>query len=134
MYLGMATERIRACNFYGSPELAVAMGFTSQDAVVPGDLTPEVELELEELLAAAFKPMEVTGGPGFSQKTAWLLPQGTDVNTVLAALPSCIKVDSPVRRQRSNDEPLHFQVCDVVAELKGESYKLELWFCPAMEK
>ncbi|MBR4310980.1 MAG: hypothetical protein IKT79_08115 [Akkermansia sp.] len=136
MYLGMATERIRACNFYGSPELAVAMGFTAQDAVVPGDLTPEVELELEELLAAAFKPMEVTGGPGFSQKTAWLLPQGTDVNTVLAALPACVKLDSPVRMQRSNEaeDRRNFHVCDVVAELKGESYKLELWFCPALEK
>lgn len=134
MYLGMATERIRVCNFYGSPELAVAMGFSAQDAVVPGELTPEVEKELHSLLSFAFKPLALSGGPGFSQKTAWVLPQGTDVNTVLAALPSCIKVDSPVRRQRSNDEPRHFQVCDVVAELKGESYKLELWFCPAMEK
>ena len=130
MYLEMATARIRSCNFYGCPQLAEAMGFSAQDAVMPGELTPEAQKQLEEMLSVAFKQYNLSGGPGFTRETAWVLPKGVKPQTVVNSLPDCMKQDSDLMIAASTNSINGgtFYVYDVVAEWEGKSYKLEQYF------
>ena len=127
MYLEMATARIRSCNFYGCPQLAEAMGFSAQEAVMPGELTPQAQKQLAQLMEDTFKTYALTGGPGLTRETAWILPEGVSAQTLLASLPACMKQDSDLMAVSAPDNRGEFRVCDVVAELDGKSYKLELW-------
>ncbi|MBR5876170.1 MAG: hypothetical protein IKZ10_04970 [Akkermansia sp.] len=127
MYLDMATDRIRECNFYGSPELAVALGFSAQDVVMPGELTPEAQIQLENILQEAFKKHALSGGPGLTRETAWRLPEGVVLQSLMNDLPACMKQDSPLLEQPGFGSAESYDVCDVMAEWEGKSYKLQLW-------
>lgn len=120
MYLPMISERLKSCNFYGCAELAVALGFSAEDAVMPGKLTPEVQKQLEEALAASLKAVALSGGPGLSPDTAWVLPAGVNVAD---HLPACMKPDGPAIT--APDKP---SMLPIMAEPDSKPYKLELWF------
>ena len=104
------------------------MGFSAQDAVMPGELTPDAQKQLEEMLTVAFKQYNLSGGPGFTRETAWVLSKGVEPQTILNSLPDCMKQDSALMTASNSINSGTFYVCDVVAEWEGKSYKLELYF------
>lgn len=128
MFVPMALQRLQACHFYGCAELAAALGFSAQDVLMPGELTPEVQLKLEQLLQSAFSKHALSGGPGLSRETAWILPEGVTPQSLMNALPACMKQDSPLMAHAGTDSSDAYEVCDVMAEWEGKSYKLTLWF------
>ncbi len=134
MFVPMAMQRLQACRFYGCAELAAALGFPAQDVVISGELTPEVQLQLESLLQESFKKHAPCGGPGLSLETAWILPEGVAAQSLLNDLPACMKQDSPVLQQVGTDSSAQHSACDVVAEWEGKSYKMELWFKHAVQQ
>lgn len=75
-------ERLKATRYYGSAPLAKILAH-EYDAYEPQELTPEAAREIEriirEAIALSHRPEHrtITGGPGFTQETAWRIPAET---------------------------------------------------------
>ena len=134
LFVPMALQRLQACRFYGCAELAVALGYPADGISAYEPLDDKVKPILENQLMQALKSESMSGGPGLSAETAWILPEGVEAQSLMNNLPACMKQDSPIMLRLSSDSSQNYATCDVVAEWEGKSYKLELWFSlPATE-
>lgn len=134
LFVPMALQRLQACRFYGCAELAVALGYSAEGISEYEPLDDKVKQVLENQLMQALTSENVTGGPGLSVETAWILPEGVSPQSLVNDLPACMKQDSPVLQQVGTDSSAQYAACDVVAEWDGKSYKMELWFKPAVQQ
>ena len=128
LFVPMALQRLQACRFYGSAELAVALGYPADGISAYEQLDEKVKPIFENQLLEALKSENVSGGPGLSAETAWILPEGMSPESLMNNLPACMKQDSSIMPHFSSASSENYAKCDVVAEWEGKSYKLELWF------
>ena len=135
---GMSQARMQAITkemvikrFYGSIALAQALGQPPYAAVGLSEPTPELlaELELELRTAIEGKAPGMSGGPGFTEETAWQL--GADkahlqyIRTVMGALPGAIKEAQNLVHTQGGK--VYGRMTFILVR-NEKCYRLEMWF------
>lgn len=135
---GMSQARMQAITkemvikrFYGSIALAQALGQPPYAAVGLSEPTPELlaELELELRTAIEGKAPGMSGGPGFTEETAWQL--GADkahlqyIRTVMEALPGATKEAQNL--VHTDGGKVYGRMTFILVRAE-KCYRLEMWF------
>ena len=135
---GMGQERMQRSKrtlveqrYYGSIALAQALGQPAYAAVGLSEPTPELLTELERELRAAIngKVSGMSGGPGFTEETAWQL--GSDkahlqyIRTVMAAIPGAVKEAQNLVHTQGGK--VYGRMTFILVR-NEKCYRLEMWF------
>ena len=135
---GVTPERLETTHnqlvqnkFYGCVELAQVFGYPASAMMEPGEVTPELLQTLGTELKAALgnKVASITGGPGFTEQTAWNLgnnPANLElIPTIMEALPGAEKEDQTL--VRTEEGPIYGRMTFILP-YQGKAYRLQMWF------
>ena len=117
--------------FYGSVELAAVFGCPASAVLEPGEVTPELLQTLGAELKAALgnKVAGITGGPGFTEQTAWKMgnnPENLElIATIMETLPGAEKEDQTL--VRTEEGPIYGRMTYTLPR-DGKVYLLQMWF------
>ena len=117
--------------FYDCAELAELFGYSQTDLLEPGEVTPELLQTLGAELQAKLgdKVAAISGGPGFTEQTAWKL--GSDINNldlvpvIMEALPGAEKEDQTL--VYTEEGPIYGRM-SFALPYQGKAYRLQMWF------
>lgn len=135
---GMTEERLNGIyetlmtnRFYGSVELATALGQAPSAAMEVVDASPElietIGKELQE--SPAVGDAQLPGGPGTDVKNAWVLSTDPSklsaIDAVLGALPGA-EIEN--REMKQTDDGRAYGVFTLLVPRDGKAYRMQLWF------
>ena len=117
--------------FYDCAELAELFGYSQTDLLEPGEVTPELLQTLGAELQAKLgdKVATISGGPGFTEQTAWKL--GSDINNldlvpvIMESLPGAEKEDQTL--VYTEEGPIYGRM-SFALPYQGKVYHLQMWF------
>lgn len=117
--------------FYDCAELAELFGYSQTDLLEPGEVTPELLQTLGAELQAKLgdKVATISGGPGFTEQTAWIM--GTDINNldlvpvIMETLPGAEKEDQTL--VYTEEGPIYGRM-SFALPYQGKVYHLQMWF------
>ena len=129
--LEKAFTKLLENKFYGCAELAELFGYSQAALLEPGEVTPELLQTLGAELVARLgdKVAAISGGPGFTEQTAWIM--GTDINNldlvpvIMEALPGAEKEDQNL--VYTEEGPIYGRMTFVLP-YQGKAYRLQMWF------
>lgn len=129
-----ASDRLYENRFYGSEALADMFGYESSVTDDENQLaaTPEVLAEVQAALTAhvAAEDLQLGGGPGTSEETAWVMPEKIAVSLeydMLSALPGNVEhVTQVLIRDEATQKS--FDVHKLVVRKEEAVYAVEVWF------
>ncbi len=135
---GVTPERLETTHnqlvqnkFYGCAELAQVFGYPASAMMEPGEVTPDLLQTLGTELKAALgnKVDSISGGPGFTEQTAWNLDNNPDhlelIPTIMEALPGAEKEDQTL--VRTEEGPIYGRMTYILP-YQGKAYRLQMWF------
>ncbi len=131
-------KRLEENRYYGSTELAEAMGEPAYKAMELTAPTPELLATLEQnLRAAAAQVPNISGGPGFSKESAWGLTAEHNFAVIANLLEDAISVaDSQAEKQDGqivhDEQGRLFVRYEYVISRNGKATVVELWYMVAM--
>lgn len=130
-------------HYYGSAQLAIAMGVDEEDAAqcaqLPVPVTPQISAELAERMQRSFALLPpsirkgVSGGPGFTRETAWVCtaprPADTeyeDKSTFFC--PEALLGNSTLISQESKEiEGKRYVVSTIAVFHRGQRHEITVW-------
>ena len=135
------SEELEKNFFYGSAKLARAMDEDTYKAMLPQPVTQQIIAELEERARLSFELIPaharrgISGGPGFSKETAWVLTSETPQMErdwwapIETHLITGYGVGSPrvldVRFERTADR--FYRINTVALFHRGKCHKVDIW-------
>lgn len=135
---GAGVDRVEAAvsgleknRFYGCMELAAAFGYPASAVLQPGEVTPALLQTLGAELKAALgsKINGISGGPGFTEQTAWKMGSNPEnltlIATIMEALPGAEKEDQTL--VRTEEGPIYGRMTYTLPK-NGKVYRLQMWF------
>lgn len=128
-YVMNALGTLEEQHFYGSVTLPEAFGIKAApvEEALPDTIRERLEQELNRILREQQLPL--TGGPGFTQETAWKLPKDTPnpyklIDSLINSLPN-IQVEFEMASGR-NGESYHSFHGSI--QHQDKKYNVEIWF------
>lgn len=112
-------------------ELAAAFGYPASAVLQPGEVTPALLQTLGAELKAALgsKINGISGGPGFTEQTAWKMGSNPEnltlIATIMEALPGAEKEDQTL--VRTEEGPIYGRMTYTLPK-NGKVYRLQMWF------
>ena len=135
---GVGVDRVEAAvsgleknRFYGCMELAKVFGYPASAVLQPGEVTPALLQTLGAELKAALgsKINGISGGPGFTEQTAWKMGSNPEnlmlIATIMEALPGAEKEDQTL--VRTEEGPIYGRMTYTLPK-DGKVYRLQMWF------
>lgn len=134
MNIAVELNRLRDASFYGCKALAELLNFSAEAALLPETPTTELlqRLQGEMLKNAADRPAQsdVSGGPGFSADSAWVVhvtDKSLCYDAAFAAATDGFDdwLDSALRMEILNER--RFIVYTITLIRDGKKYKVDQW-------
>ena len=129
--LDKALSKLLENKFYGCAELAELFGYSQASLLEPGEVTPELLQTLGAELVAKLgdKVAALSGGPGLTEQTAWVMGNNPDnlnlVPLIMEALPGAEKEDQKL--VYTEEGPIYARM-SFVLPCQGKAYHLQMWF------
>ncbi|MBE6418211.1 MAG: hypothetical protein E7033_07080 [Akkermansiaceae bacterium] len=130
-------------HYYGSAQLAIAMGVDEEDAAqcaqLPVPVTPQISAELAERMQRSFALLPpsirkgVSGGPGFTRETAWVCTAPRPADTEFEDkstffCPEALLGNSTLISQESKEiEGKHYVGSTIAVFHRGQKYEITVW-------
>ena len=130
-------------HYYGSAQLAIAMGVDEEDAAqcaqLPVPVTPQISAELAERMQRSFALLPpsirkgVSGGPGFTRETAWVCTAPRPADTEFEDkstffCPEALLGNSTLISQESKEiEGKHYVVSTIAVFHRGQKNEITVW-------